>query len=99
MHITIEEIRHILEKHKDFLKQKYHVEKIAIFGSRARKEEKESSDIDIIIEFSEPIGWEVVELKEYLENLLNAKVDLITYKAVLKKPTLWNSIKDDLIYV
>lgn len=97
--MTIEKIRQILEKNKDFLKQKYHVEKIAIFGSRARKEEKESSDIDIIVEFSEPIGWEIVELKEYLENLLGARIDLLTYKAVLKKPTLWNSIKEDLIYV
>lgn len=97
--MAIEKIRQVLEKNKDFLKQKYHVEKIAIFGSRARQEEKESSDIDIIVEFSEPIGWEIVELKEYLENLLGARVDLLTYKAVLKKPTLWNSIKEDLIYV
>lgn len=94
-----EEIRQVLEKNKDFLKQKYHVEKLAIFGSRARKEEKEGSDIDIIVDFSEPIGWEIVELKEYLENLLGVRVDLLTYKAVLKKTTLWNSIKEDLTYV
>lgn len=97
--MNIEQIKECLEKNKDFLRQKYQVERIAIFGSRAREEETESSDIDIIVEFSEPIGWEIVELKDYLENLLGVRVDLLTFKAVLKKPTLWNSIKEDLIYV
>ncbi|MFN3739731.1 MAG: nucleotidyltransferase family protein [Thermodesulfovibrionales bacterium] len=97
--MSIEEIKNSIEEKKDFLRKKYKINRIAIFGSRARKEEKETSDIDIISEFSKPMGWEIVELKEYLESLLGLNVDILTYKAVLRKPSLWNSIKDDLIYV
>ncbi len=97
--MNIEEIKRKISEKKNFLQDKYKVERIAIFGSRARKEEKEASDVDIILEFSEPIGWEIVEIKEYLESLLGLKVDILTYKAVLRKPSLWDSIKKDLIYV
>jgi predicted nucleotidyltransferase len=51
---------------------------IGIVGSYARGEETEESDIDILVDFSEPIGWEVVDLKEYLEDLLSHRVDLIS---------------------
>jgi hypothetical protein len=45
----------------------FKVSEIAIVGSYARNEQKPDSDIDILVDFSEPIGWEVVDLKEYLE--------------------------------
>ena len=99
MAMNIEEIKRKIRENRNFLQEKYKVKSIAIFGSRARKEEREESDVDIILEFSEPIGWEIVEIKEYLESLLGLKVDILTYKAVLRKPSLWNSIKEDLIYV
>ncbi len=99
MAIKIEEIIKKIRENRKFLQEKYKVKGIAIFGSRARKEESEGSDVDIILEFSEPIGWEIVEIKEYLESLLGLKVDILTYKAVLRKPSLWDSIKEDLIYV
>ncbi|MFN3996003.1 MAG: nucleotidyltransferase family protein [bacterium] len=97
--MNIEEIKDKIRENKDFLEERYKIKRIAIFGSRARKEEKESSDVDIILEFSEPIGWEIVEIKDYLEEKLGLKVDILTYKALLRKPSLWNYIKDDLIYV
>lgn len=86
--MSIEKIKNKIEEKKIFLREKYKIRRIAIFGSRARKEERETSDIDIILEFSEPIGWEIVELKEYLKSLLGLKVDILTYKAVLRKPLL-----------
>ncbi len=97
--MNIEEIKRKIRESRNFLQEKYKVKSIAIFGSRAREEEREESDVDIILEFSEPIGWEIVEIKEYLESLLSLKVDILTYKAVLRKPSLWDSIKEDLIYV
>ncbi len=97
--MNIEEIKRKISEKRNFLQDKYKVKGIAIFGSRAREEEREGSDVDIILEFSEPIGWEIVEIKEYLESLLGLKVDILTYKAVLRKPSLWDSIKEDLIYV
>lgn len=44
---TLKEIREILEKHKEELKQKYFIKEIGIFGSYVRYEQREDSDIDI----------------------------------------------------
>ncbi|MCQ8893276.1 MAG: nucleotidyltransferase domain-containing protein [Methanolinea sp.] len=51
---------------------------IGTVGSYARGEETEESDIDILVDFSEPIEWEVVDLKEYLEDRLSHRVELIS---------------------
>jgi len=97
--MKLEDIRKILSEHKEELKRKYHLKSIAIFGSCTRKEEKETSDVDILVEFENPIGWEFVDLCEELEKLLGVKVDVVTKRAVLSKPLLWKSIKEDLVYV
>jgi len=51
------------------------------------------------VEFSEPIGWEIVDLKEFLEDLLGMRVDILTKKAVMSKPLLWKSIEREIVYV
>ena len=63
-------IQRDLGKLKPYLREKYGVKKIGVFGSYARGEEKESSDIDILIELEKPIGWEFFYLKDYLEKKL-----------------------------
>ncbi len=86
--MKLEDIRKILSEHKEELKRKYHLKSIAIFGSYTRKEEKETSDVDILVEFENPIGWEFVDLCEELKKLLGVKVDVVTKRAVLSKPLL-----------
>nr|NIQ07596.1 nucleotidyltransferase [Candidatus Korarchaeota archaeon]NIU85243.1 nucleotidyltransferase [Candidatus Thorarchaeota archaeon]NIW15326.1 nucleotidyltransferase [Candidatus Thorarchaeota archaeon]NIW53291.1 nucleotidyltransferase [Candidatus Korarchaeota archaeon] len=54
------------------------------------------SDVDILVKFSEPIGWEVVDLKEYLESLLGKSVDLVTVNAL--KPQLKEKILAEVEY-
>lgn len=94
---TLEEIKNILAKHKAELKQKYKVKKIGIFGSCVRKEKK-VNDIDILVEFEEPIGFfQFMDLEEYLENLLPAKVDLVSKKAL--KPHIGEHILKETIYL
>ena len=95
---TLSEIKEILRKHKKELREKYKVKSIAIFGSYARGEQTEESDIDIMVEFYEPIGLKIVDLKDYLESILNVKVDLIT-KNSIQNPYIKKSIEEDLIYV
>ncbi len=56
-------------------------------------------DVDIIAEFSEPVCWEIVDLKEFLEDLPGMKVDIVTKKAVMSKPLLWKSIEREIGYV
>ena len=70
-----------------FLQQRYNVKSLGIFGSVARNEQKRGSDIDILVEFSSPIGFfDFVRLENFLTKTLNQKVDLVSKKAL--KPTI-----------
>jgi len=95
----LEEIKAVLELHKDELKERFGVKEIGIFGSYVRGEQRADSDIDILVDFERPIGWEIVDLKEYLENLLGMKVDLVPKRSVIRKPLLWKHIQEELINV
>ncbi len=94
---NIDDIKRILKEHKKELKEKYKVKKIAIFGSYARSEENKSSDIDILVEFEEQVGFLFFHLEKYLEKILDLKVDLVTIDAI--KPNRAKYILKDLIYV
>ncbi|WP_211250173.1 nucleotidyltransferase family protein [Mesoaciditoga lauensis] len=82
---SLEEIKKILRDHEKMLSERFKVKSIMIFGSYARNEQKEGSDVDIIVDFSEPIGLEFIDLKEYLEEILRMKVDLVTPRAIREK--------------
>ncbi|MCZ7356213.1 MAG: nucleotidyltransferase family protein [Candidatus Methanoperedens sp.] len=96
---TLEEIKKILKTHKGKLKERFGVNEIGIFGSIVRGEQKEISDVDILVEFEKPIGWDVVDLAEYLEAILGIKVDLVLKGGVIRKTALWNYIKKELVHV
>ena len=62
---------------------KFQIKKIAIFGSVARDEATDQSDIDILIEFTEDVSlFHFLRTKQYLEELLEIQVDLVTLKAL-----------------
>ncbi|HAX49063.1 MAG TPA: nucleotidyltransferase domain-containing protein [Ignavibacteria bacterium] len=92
-----EKIISILKEQITFLNERYHLRKIGLFGSYAVESQTESSDIDLIVDFDKPIGLDFVELGDYLENLLNKKVDLITFEG-LKNSNL-NLKTNQIIYV
>lgn len=91
------EIENKIKELKPILSQKYFVEKIGYFGSFARNEQRKDSDIDILVSFRKPLGWEFFDLKELLENELNLKVDLVSDKAL--KEQLREVILDNVKYV
>ena len=93
---NLREIETILKKHKSKLKEKFKVKKIGVFGSYARGEDNGASDVDILVELYEPLGWEIVDLKDYLEEILGLNVDLVTVKAL--KPQLSRTILNEVVY-
>lgn len=96
---TLEEIKQILSAHKMALHERFHVRSLGIFGSIVRGDQLAESDVDILVEFDVPVGWEVVDLHQYLQDILGMKVDLVTKRALMAKPLLWQSVVEDLIYV
>jgi uncharacterized protein len=91
------ELERKLIKLKPILSEKYFVERIGYFGSYSRNEQSAESDIDILVDFSKPIGWEYFDLKELLENELNTKVDLVSIKAL--KEQLKDIILKEVRYI
>lgn len=89
------EIEHKLKELKPFLLRKYFVDKIGYFGSYSRNEQKEASDIDILVSFKKPLGWAFFDLQELLENELKLKVDLVSEKALKRqlRQSILNSVK------
>ncbi len=95
--INKENITNLLKANKLDLLAKYHLKSIGIFGSFTREDFKNDSDIDILIDYEQPIGIEFVDLAEELEKILNLKVDLVSKNGV--KPKYLEEIQKDLVYV
>ena len=93
------DIQVILQAHKNYLVEKFGVIEIAIFGSYARGEQREDSDVDLIVDFKE--GWKTFDnymnLKFYLEELFGKKVDLVIKSAI--NPRIKPFIIEEAIYV
>lgn len=94
-HIDIEAT---LRQHKETLRERFRVRDIGVFGSYVRGEQRRGSDIDILVEFDQPVGlFEFMDLEEYLATLLEAKVDLVSRKAL--KPRIGKRILEEVVYI
>jgi len=92
------EIKKVLKINETFLKEKFKVKEIGIFGSYVRGEQKKRSDLDILVEFRKPIGlFEFMDMEEYLAKILGIKVDLVSKKAL--KPRIGKHILEEVIYI
>jgi predicted nucleotidyltransferase len=87
-----------LELVKSELKEKFKVKTIGFFGSYVRGEQKNTSDLDILVDFDEPISlFRFIELEDFLSQQLGVKVDLVMRDAL--KPRIKDSILNEAIYV
>ncbi|MEN6611353.1 MAG: nucleotidyltransferase family protein [Methanoregulaceae archaeon] len=88
----------LLRKHEPVLKERFGIEKIGIFGSFARGEERPDSDVDVLVEFraGEKTFDNYMNCKFYLEDLFGRKVDLVTNEAL--KPLIRDPILREVIY-
>lgn len=97
MKMTGKDIEIRLRELKPILTEIYFVEKIGYFGSFATGTNRKKSDIDILVSFRQPIGWEFFDLEKFLQDELNMRVDLVTEKALKKQ--LRNEILKQIRYV
>jgi len=94
---TLKEIRELINQHRQELEQTFKVKEIALFGSYVRGDQTPESDLDILVEFREPVGLLFIHLCDFLEGMLGMEVDVVTRDAI--KPNRWRYIKEDLTYV
>jgi predicted nucleotidyltransferase len=83
---SVDELRRRLEVLKPALMETFNVKEIGIFGSYVRGEQREESDLDVLVEFSSPIGlFRFIELEDYLSRELGVKVDLVMRDALKRR--------------
>jgi len=77
------------------LQQEFPLQRLALFGSWARGDQTENSDVDILVDVDPSIGLRFVTLAERLEAALGRRADVVSRRAI--KPSLWNLIEPELI--
>jgi len=92
---TLEEILAALREQHELLSRRYPIQRMALFGSWARGEAREDSDVDVVVEVDPSIGLRFVDLGNELEQALGRRVDLVSRRSI--KPSLWERIEPELI--
>lgn len=87
----------ILKEHKQELMEKYPIKSLGLFGSYSRGDYNEDSDIDIMVELSEPAALAFIQMSYELEDIFQKKVDLVSKNGI--KPRYMKFIEKDLQYV
>jgi uncharacterized protein len=91
-------ILQVLNQHRDEVMNRFGASHLALFGSAARDEMRDHSDVDVLVEFESPATFDgYIGLLFYLEELLGRKVDLVTASGL--KPRARASIERDMIRV
>ncbi|MDR3261909.1 MAG: nucleotidyltransferase domain-containing protein, partial [Tannerella sp.] len=87
-----------LQQLKPVLEEKYHVGTMGLFGSVVRADfSPATSDVDIIVDFTQFIGIEFIDLADLIETELGRKVDLVSKKGI--KDKYYSEIKKEIVYV
>ncbi len=93
-----EQIKQIIKDHLPELHADFAVSEIGLFGSYVRNEQTPLSDVDILVEFSKPVGFiSFMQLEMRLQQLLGSKIDLVTPGAL--KPHIGSRILKEVDYV
>ena len=96
-----EKIVETLREAYPYLVAKFGIRRIGLFGSYAKGQPKEASDIDVFVEFERPIGLQFVQFVEHLECLLGRKVDVLTPAGIqgIRIARVAKGISDSIVYV
>jgi uncharacterized protein len=91
-------VKDALKSLKPLLESKYNVKSLGLFGSIVRSDFSPSkSDIDILVEFSKPIGIEFIDLADLIEKHVNRKIDLVSKNGIKRKYLM--DIENEIVYV
>lgn len=95
---TRQDILNRLKSIKGDVVREYSVKSVGVFGSVARDEQTDRSDIDLLVEFSRPVGFVTfMRLEHFLSEQLGKPVDLVTSDSL--KPVIRDDVLAEVIYV
>jgi predicted nucleotidyltransferase len=94
---TLETILEKLRAYKPELQRKYPISRLGVFGSYARGEANEKSDIDVAVELNGPMGLNFVAMANEIEDLFGIKVDVVPKRSI--KSIYLSSVEKDIRYV
>jgi len=93
-----ERIVALLRDHKKDIYTDFKVKEIGVFGSVARHEQTETSDIDFLVDFANDASlFDLVRLGSYLEEMFQRPVDIVPRESL--RPELRSSVREELIVV
>lgn len=91
------EIINLIKAEKVFLKENFGVVNIGLFGSYAKDQQNSESDIDLLVEFSEPCFDWIASLQIYMENKFAKKIEIVR-KRSLNKSRFFERVEQEVIY-
>lgn len=95
---TLSTIKKSISDHKNLLRDRYKINTIGVFGSYARGDTHRGSDVDVLVEFSEPISLiQLVSLENYLTGIVGIKVDVVPKEDI--RMELKETILKEAVYV
>ena len=94
--LTLQSILHTLRSHMPELQKKYPIGRLGVFGSYARGEATEKSDIDIAAEITGPMGLNFVAMADEIEDLFGKKTDVVPLRSI--KPQYLQFVQKDIVY-
>ena len=96
--ITLEQALEVLRRHKADFEEKYGITEIGVFGSVARGQSGNESDVDVVVKMKKPDLFYMVHIKDELENEYKTNVDIIHYREKMN-PLLKQRIDREAVYV
>ena len=93
-----EEIIQFLKKYKERNRNKYHIKSLRIFGSVAKNKANDNSDIDIVVKLTKQDLFELIGIKQDLEEIFHHSVDIVSYREKMNL-FLKKRIDKDAVYV
>jgi len=99
--LTRDEILQRLRHEQPYLATEFGVHRIGLFGSHARGLADQASDVDLLVEFDQPLGFRFIELVDHLEHVLGRPVDVLTPAGLqnIRVRRVTQDIRESILYV
>lgn len=99
--MTTKEVTDILRQQLPYLSSEYGIKRLGLFGSYAKGTQQEQSDIDLVAEFEIPLGLKFIDLTDYLEELFQTPVDVLTPAGIeaIRNHNVARNIQETIVYV